>query len=253
MADAFPNLFGPHRKGRDFVDKRFFGEFVLKKRRELGMTQEQLADKLFVTNKAVSKWENGQSFPDITMFEPLAESLGITVSELISCKGEERADESSVKDLLRLSADVIKRYRKRLVITFSVVGIIFVCLVGRSWKDLAETKNMDYLYWQGFYYTPENGPVPEELLSEPMGTVNKAGKININNHGGDSNCADPDSGIYYLETDKVYYEGTLVAEIDGSYRLFRIHLSSRQDYEKYNRCNVKGEIEGGMVYTGQIY
>ena len=66
------------------MTKEKFGSFILKNRKALGMTQEELAQKLFVTNKAVSKWEKGLSFPDIAMFEPLAEALGVSVAELIA-------------------------------------------------------------------------------------------------------------------------------------------------------------------------
>ena len=54
--------------GGAVLDKKSLGEFIAENRKELKMTQEQLAKKLFVTNKAVSKWENGQSFPDIVLF-----------------------------------------------------------------------------------------------------------------------------------------------------------------------------------------
>ena len=50
------------------MTKDELGKFIAENRRSLGMTQEELAQKLFVTNKAVSKWEKGQSFPDISMF-----------------------------------------------------------------------------------------------------------------------------------------------------------------------------------------
>ena len=48
------------------------------------MTQEDLAEKLYVSGKAVSKWENGQGFPDISLLEPLAKALDISVTELLS-------------------------------------------------------------------------------------------------------------------------------------------------------------------------
>ena len=70
------------------MNKEKIGAFILENRKALGMTQEELAERLFVTNKAVSKWEKGKSFPDITLFEPLSEALGITVSELIAGKGK---------------------------------------------------------------------------------------------------------------------------------------------------------------------
>ena len=63
---------------------------IKKKRKELGMTQEELASKLFVTEKAISRWETGRGFPDISLLLPLAEQLQIGVSELLN--GEEKND-----------------------------------------------------------------------------------------------------------------------------------------------------------------
>ena len=60
-----------------------FGAFVQARRRELGLTQSELAQKLNVTAKAVSRWERGMGFPDIHLLEPLAEALQITLIELM--------------------------------------------------------------------------------------------------------------------------------------------------------------------------
>ena len=68
---------------RNQIDLERFGIFVSRLRSEKGMTQKALAEKLFVSNKAVSKWENGQSLPDINLLEPLAKMLGVTVPELL--------------------------------------------------------------------------------------------------------------------------------------------------------------------------
>lgn len=68
------------------LDKARFGAFLSELRREKGWTQQELADRLFVSNKAVSKWERGQSLPDIALLTPLADALGVSVAELL--KGE---------------------------------------------------------------------------------------------------------------------------------------------------------------------
>ena len=76
-----------HRNG---VDAEHFGSFVAQLRRNRGLTQKQVADKLCVSNKAVSKWECGGSMPDIALLLPLAEVLGVTVEELLhGCRQEE--------------------------------------------------------------------------------------------------------------------------------------------------------------------
>jgi transcriptional regulator with XRE-family HTH domain len=67
-----------------------FGNYLSKVRREAGMSQSELAGFLNVTNKAVSKWETGQSIPDVALLIPLAELLGVTVTELLECRRMEK-------------------------------------------------------------------------------------------------------------------------------------------------------------------
>ena len=61
------------------LDKAAFGRFLAQLRREKGMTQKELAATLYVSDKAVSKWERGQSVPDISLLVPLAEQLNAPV------------------------------------------------------------------------------------------------------------------------------------------------------------------------------
>lgn len=60
------------------------GKLIAACRKEKGMTQAQLAEKLGVTNKTVSQWENGNYMPDLTILEPLSHELGISLEELLS-------------------------------------------------------------------------------------------------------------------------------------------------------------------------
>ncbi len=66
------------------VDQYVTGKIIKKLREERGMTQQQLADKLSVSDKSVSKWETGKGYPDITLIEPLARALGVSIIELLS-------------------------------------------------------------------------------------------------------------------------------------------------------------------------
>lgn len=71
------------------MDAKRMGCFIARIRKEKKMTQAELAEKLHVTDKAVSRWERGVGFPDIVMLEPLAGELGISVLELINGQREE--------------------------------------------------------------------------------------------------------------------------------------------------------------------
>mgnify|MGYP001286345481 FL=1 len=62
------------------MEKEKIGKYIRKKRIEKGMTQQQLAEKIQVTEKAVSRWETGRGVPDISLLEPLAEELHVSVT-----------------------------------------------------------------------------------------------------------------------------------------------------------------------------
>lgn len=84
------------------IDKEKFGEFVAGLRRERGMTQKELAQMVYISDKAVSKWERGLSMPDITLLIPLSQALGVSVTELLECQRMEQAamDSSHVEELM---------------------------------------------------------------------------------------------------------------------------------------------------------
>ena len=73
------------------MDKDVFGGFIAALRKEAKLTQQQVADALHVTDRAVSKWERGLNYPDVTLMEPLAAVLGVSVEELLTCQKREPA------------------------------------------------------------------------------------------------------------------------------------------------------------------
>lgn len=97
------------------IDRECFGIFLSELRKEKCFTQQELAERLFVSNKAVSKWERGQSLPDISLLMPLAELLGVSVAELL--KGERLAEEAldscEVKELVNKALQLSAEERER--------------------------------------------------------------------------------------------------------------------------------------------
>ena len=81
------------------MDRYVTGAVIRRLRESKKLTQEELADKLFVTSKAVSKWETGQGFPDISLLEPLAKALDISIIELLS--GEDVKNSNRSFNMLR--------------------------------------------------------------------------------------------------------------------------------------------------------
>ena len=97
------------------MDKYQFGEFVYQRRKQLHMTQDELGRKLGVTNKAVSKWETGETLPDIQLLESLASTLDVTIDELLT----------QVKPEVKV--ELIKD--KRPILISVILGIISILLV----------------------------------------------------------------------------------------------------------------------------
>jgi transcriptional regulator with XRE-family HTH domain len=66
------------------MNQEKIGKFILELRKEKKMTQQELALKIGVTDRAISKWENGRGMPDLSLMKPLCDELGISINELIS-------------------------------------------------------------------------------------------------------------------------------------------------------------------------
>ena len=119
------------------IDKKEFGNFLAELRKEKGLTQKELAEKLFVSDKAVSKWETGGSIPDVALLMPLSKMLGVTVPELLECRrytmaetiAPERAEElmSTVIQMTDEEREAAEKARKIIQTWF--VGAAVVCLV----------------------------------------------------------------------------------------------------------------------------
>ena len=77
------------------MDTKKIGAFIALNRKKKGYTQEQLAEKLGVTNKTISRWENGHYMPDLSLLEPLSKELDITLNELLA--GEEIVKEETLE------------------------------------------------------------------------------------------------------------------------------------------------------------
>lgn len=82
------------------MDNKKIGNFIAERRKELGYSQKDLAEKLNITDKAVSKWETGRSAPDVAILIPLANLLGVSVTELLNGEEISREEISAAADEL---------------------------------------------------------------------------------------------------------------------------------------------------------
>lgn len=117
------------------------GKIILKKRKGKNLTQEQLAEKLGVSNKTISKWENGKCMPDYAIVKNLCQELELTVTELID--GEEAEDKSvliyedvRIMDLLRRTQELEKQKNLLYGILLIVMGIALQAL-SNTWGGSA--------------------------------------------------------------------------------------------------------------------
>lgn len=111
------------------------GRRIAQLRRQKGLTQKELGEKLNVSHGAVSKWERGLNYPDIELLEPLADLLGTTVLALMGL--EHAAAESAVKEIAAISAaekERIKRgIRVRAIYTIICMLIVAGAEIYASW------------------------------------------------------------------------------------------------------------------------
>ena len=113
------------------MDPKKFGAFVALCRKEKNMTQLELAQELKVTDKAVSRWERGKGFPDISLLVPLAEALDITVLELMNSERREKRmedfSEENIKDMvIHVAAIEKKNQRDDRLITWIPVPVALI-------------------------------------------------------------------------------------------------------------------------------
>ena len=101
------------------MNQENIGKFIAKLRKEKNMTQEQLAEKMGVSINAVSKWERGLSFPDVSLYKKLCKELDINIEELIngekdkSEEAKEKAIISTIKETDKIKKNSKKEFKIR--------------------------------------------------------------------------------------------------------------------------------------------
>lgn len=113
------------------MDAKKLGVFIATLRKEKNMTQVDLAKKLQVTDKAVSKWERGLGFPDINSIEPLADALGVSVLEIMRSEKieSEQITQDTVSTALTDTFELLKLQRKAERKSILKIGICAASLL----------------------------------------------------------------------------------------------------------------------------
>ena len=106
------------------MNQEKIGKFIAKCRKDKKMTQSELAEKLGVTDKSIGNWENGRNMPDLSLFKPLCDVLGITINDLLS--GEKISKDKYQERFEENIVNTIDYSTKRINKYSNVIGLLLV-------------------------------------------------------------------------------------------------------------------------------
>ena len=106
------------------MNQEKIGKFILECRKAKNLTQSELAEKLGVSDKSVSNWENGRNMPDLSLFKPLCEILDISINDLVS--GEKVTKDKYQEKLEENIISTIDYTNKKVIEKNNIIGIILV-------------------------------------------------------------------------------------------------------------------------------
>lgn len=170
------------------MDREKTGVLIAEARRKRGLTQKDLAKCLHVSDRAVSKWERGAGFPDVSLLEPLAESLGLSVLDLLGGEEHEPQEpEGTVRCCLALLVRQTRertrrRWRRMLgsLLALTLVGFVLFGILDRAGAFLRPVS----LTVTAVVYTPDGEPAGETTVTidgsrQVLGEKSFAGRFAI--------------------------------------------------------------------------
>lgn len=147
------------------------GKYIAEKRKALGMTQKQLAEKLGMSDKSVSKWERGVCLPDVSVYLELCKILGITINEFLAGEdiSEENLTEKAEDNLIQVAKDSKHRQKhlKSMIAVLALTAVLAIAAAGVMWyRSVRTPKN---------FIAPYSMDSPEmniaRILSGPDGAM----------------------------------------------------------------------------------
>lgn len=137
----------------DIMNQVLTGKFIADERKKKGYTQTELADRLCISNRTVSKWETGNGFPDVSLLLPLCDELEILVNELLS--GERISKEDYEKKAEENMVDIISKNKKaskeeRIICAVLTISIVVVsvagCILGKIFTSAEAMTAIGFFY-----------------------------------------------------------------------------------------------------------
>ncbi len=212
------------------MNQEKIGKFILELRKEKNMTQQELADKIGVTDRAISKWENGRGMPDLSLMRPLCEELGISINELISGerlnkKEYQEKSEENIINTINYTNKKINRTKNTFIVVILIILVIIVMFITMFCIDINRMKNnkpVIFSTW-GYSYTPPIDLKEEEIELAIINFILEKGDNETKNHDNEKTFASMKTylieekekdthydiyawvleGKYYLENDEI--------------------------------------------------
>ena len=112
------------------MDLEKIGKFISKCRKNKNITQQELAEKLSVSDRTIGNWENGRNMPDLSLFKPLCEILDISINELLSGEkiNNKKYQDKLTENIINLTIDSKKRLVKTIKRMILIIGLLFIIL-----------------------------------------------------------------------------------------------------------------------------
>ena len=161
------------------MDQIKVGAFLKDLRKETGITQEQLAEKLGVSGRTISRWETGKNMPDISLLVEIAEFFDVSIPEII--KGERKSEnmKNETKEVAETMSDYAKAEKEQLIKSFrnmSIIGLIALLV----YMVLRETGVYDRNIFLQYMYGISESLIYVTVLMFPLYTTGLLSKIRIN-------------------------------------------------------------------------
>lgn len=223
------------------MEQEKIGKFIQTLRKEKNLTQAELAEKLNITDRAVSKWERGKSMPDSSIMLKLCEILGISVNELLMGEKIKEEEIRKVTDInLVKSLTVVEKNRKKYrIITGIVLGLLIIGIVLFGcyiyvWNGVIRLEYADQLLLN---YVKDGKFISIDMRGDNLSqreVVDKGDTVYIFRNSGDyvSNYL-RDIQIYYYNIGMVNLHGYRysIGDYPAGYEEFVPMLSSIQEYD----------------------
>lgn len=133
-------------KGENHMDQIKIGRFIKQKRKEKGMTQSKLAEKLGVTDRAISKWENGNCMPDSGIIADLCKILNVTINDLFSGEIVDMKDNEKKLEENLLEITKLKQDREKQLMNLEIFIGILATMVFLICAFVASFLNIENIY-----------------------------------------------------------------------------------------------------------